>query len=80
MSVRRQCNRYRNPPSGRDVIDVIKRGKAWSLGNPFMVSEYNGVYSASEIPAPCFSLPASARLFVKRGRFWAEVNDRDHVK
>ena len=29
MAVRKQCNRYRTPPSGTDFDNVLKRGKTF---------------------------------------------------
>lgn len=72
MAVRRQCNRYRTEPFGRDYEDVLKRGKAFYKEGSFMMAEYSGVWSALNIPA-FGTLPESARIFSKIDGRWQEV-------
>lgn len=60
MAVRRQCNRYRTEPSGRDYKAVLKKGKAFFTYNgyhqPFEMSNYDGLWLAHRRTLPGFAV------------------------
>lgn len=73
MAVRRQCNRYRTEPYGKDFNDVLKRGKAFHKDGVFMVwgGSRGGVWEADRLPA-FGTIPEDARIFAKTGKRWVE--------
>ena len=56
MSVRKQHNRYRTEPYGRNYKNVLKRGKAFfTIGGEhysFEMSQYHGIWTAHERTLP----------------------------
>ncbi len=83
MSVRKQHNRYRTEPYGRNYKDVLKRGKAFfTIGGEhysFEMSQYHGIWTAHERTLPGCS-PGRGAIIVEwnqRKRKWEE---REHKK
>ena len=69
MAVRKQCNRYKTEPFGRDFADVLKRAKAFYKDETFFITEHNGVYTSSR-PSGWAKDPDNAIYFDKVGRNW----------
>ena len=77
MAVRRQCNRYKTAPFGKDFNDVVKRGKSFYKDGAFMVwgGSSGGCWEADRLPAECFKIPQDARIFLKGEHRWVDVTD-----
>ena len=73
MAVRRQCNRYKTEPFGKDYNDVLKRGKSFfKIEGEFMMMPplYEGsIWTAHRLPV-FGSLPKGAIVFAKENGRW----------
>lgn len=76
MSVRKQCNRYRTEPYGKDREDVIKRAKAFYKDGCFLIHEYKGIYFVQTPSLPPFADPHGSTYYTKRGRKWVATDER----
>ena len=77
MSVRKQHNRYRTEPYGRNYKDVLKRGKAFfTIGGEhysFELSQYHGIWTAHERTLPgCIPEGTIIVEWNQRKRKWEE--------
>ena len=78
MSVRKQHNRYRTEPYGRNYKNVLKRGKAFfTIGGEhysFEMSQYHGIWTARKRTLPGFSPPEGTIIveWNQRKRKWEE--------
>lgn len=73
MAVRRQINRYKTEPFGRDFNEVLRKGKRFhSIVGEFMMVEYFGVWTAAAT-VKRGATPKGAIIFKKMGRKWAHT-------
>lgn len=79
MAVRKQCNRYKTEPYGRDFNDVLKRAKAFYKDETFYITKYGHIYSAFR-PSIGFKDPSDAVYFDKIGRRWVRRENNLTVK
>lgn len=77
MAARRQINRYREEPFGRDYADVLKRGKAFHrYSDSFMMTQSRGgLWLACFLPA--FGIPDDAIIFTKKNGRWVEKSKEE---
>ena len=76
MSVRRQINRYRTTPAGRDYADVLKRGKRFHNHRDFEMQPYTSgdrvLWSAETPTLPTFKPPKGTIRVHWNGKRWEE--------
>lgn len=78
MAVRRQCNRYKTAPSGRDFQEVLKKAKSFFRNTGrFEIALFGGVYTTTGETDPCYSVPDGTRFFVFNGKRWKETDRSD---
>lgn len=73
MAVRKQHNRYRTEPYGKDFESVLKRGKAFhtygNLHDSFMMTKYRDTWCAFKLPA-WGAIPEDAIVYKWNGKKW----------
>lgn len=75
MSVRRQINRYKTEPFGRDFDEVLKKAKRFhNASRTFMMVEYLGVWTAAASLEGLTGAPKDAIYYHKEGNKWVRTN------